>query len=734
MVSHTNPWRRPGVRLALAGPLVAVLAWFSTAGCGETVELGDLPALEERGEIRFLAPTPTEVELLPRRGHALDRERELARDFAEELGLDARFVIVRRHDELIPALLAGRGDLIVSNLSDTDARRSQILFSAPLERVSEQVVARRDDPAIRDLDDLETRRVFVRRSSSFWDSLAELRARHPGIEAVEAPEDLTTEEILYRVSTGEFDTTIADSNIASEVLAYLPELDVALELGIERDIAWGLRPDATRLKAALDEFLANRPVAPRAATRYREDLPGLRKRRVLRVLTLNTPTTYFVWRGKLMGFEYELAERFARDLGLRLEVVVAPTRTALFSWLEEGRGDLIAASMTETPERVANGFAFSHPYLQVQEMLVTRARGRAPETLDDLDGRRVYAQRSTSHWSTLEALREAGAGFELNLAPESLSTREILDRVADGRYDLTVLDSHVLDLEKTWRDDVRGVFPLGESQRIGWVVRRGDGALLAAIDDFLRREYRSTFYNIVFRRYFEDSKTASSKIPERASLSGEISPFDDLVRRYADEYGFDWRLIVAQMYEESRFDPEARSFAGARGLLQMLPSTAREQGFDDIEDPEQGIHAGVKYLRTLYDRFEGEVAERDRAWFALASYNAGRGRVIDARRLARRLGLDARRWFGHVEKAMPLLSREEYFQHSRYGYCRCTEPVAYVRNIRNRYRAYRGVAAAARTGWSDVARQRARLASATLRAARMRQAPASQSISSPSGP
>ena len=169
-----------------------------------------------------------------------------------------------------------------------------------------------------------------------------------------------------------------------------------------------------------------------------------------------------------------------------------------------------------------------------------------------------------------------------------------------------------------------------------------------------------------------------------------VSPFDELFRQYASEFGFDWRLLAAQSYEESRFDPEARSRVGAMGLMQIMPQTARGFGFDNPDDPDQAVHLGALYLRHQADQFGPEVEnEEDLIWFALASYNAGFGHVGDARRMAAAHGRDPDRWFGEVEEVMPLLARSEYHSQTRYGYCRCTEPVNYVSRIREKLSAYR---------------------------------------------
>jgi membrane-bound lytic murein transglycosylase F len=190
-----------------------------------------------------------------------------------------------------------------------------------------------------------------------------------------------------------------------------------------------------------------------------------------------------------------------------------------------------------------------------------------------------------------------------------------------------------------------------------------------------------------YTKYFERARHLSDGGAELRG-DGSISPYDDLVRRAAEAHGFDWRLVVAQMYQESRFDPDAESWAGARDLMQVLPRTAQELGIDDLHDPEKSVEAGLRYLEWVRERFPASLDPAERMWFTLAGYNAGHGHVRDARRLARRLGHDPDRWFGHVERAMLKLSEPEYANRARHGFVRGREPVQYVRAIRDRYQAY----------------------------------------------
>lgn len=651
------------------------------------IETGDLPQIRAHGRLRLLVPRQLFGEELVRRGHPASTALDLAQDFARRLHLDSTVVYVERREDLIPDLLAGKGDVVIGHLTVTPPRAKEVAFTAPVTLVHEQVVTRADDRELDGPAGLVGRRVAVRRSSSYWETLTALSRQYSGITIEVVPEEVDTETILQRVALGVHDVTVADSDIVTEVLSYQEKLRVAFDLVRNRLIAWAVRPDAHRLRAALDSFLIEGRVAELQTEPYHDDLAGIKKRRVLRMLTQNHPASYFIWRGQLMGFEYDLVREFAEEQGLRVKVIVPPTWDDLIPWLQQGRGDLIAASMTVTEERRKKGLAFSHPYHQVREVVVAR-KGDAPASLAKLAGRTFTVSPGTSYWETLSRLRAQGTEFVLEPASPGLTTDELIDKVAKREYDLTVADSHLFDIALTWRDDVQAAFALTELLPHAWAVTPDKPRLLEAINEYVQKMHRGTFYNLTYKKYFQDPHAIRHHVQFRATRSGQLSPYDEHARRYADRYGFDWRLIVAQMYQESRFDPNARSWAGALGLLQVLPRTARELGFTDLRDPATGIHAGVKYLAWLRDRFIVGPAEVENVWFGLAAYNAGYGHVADARQLAAEIGLDRDRWFGHVERAMFLLSKPEYYRRVRFGYVQGRQPVQYVREIQTRYDAY----------------------------------------------
>lgn len=663
----------------------------------------DLPGIVERGHLRILIRGDGTA-FLPRAADATAGplgDLASAEAFAAWLGVKPEVVLVPRHDQLITALLEGRGDIIATGMTVTASRAAQVSFSRSTVSVREMLVGppglKLSEPA-----DLSGREVHVRASSAYRQTLESLGV--DGLRIVDVPEHLDTARIVEAVASGERPLTVADGPIVRAVRAYEPRVKAYFPLGEPRELAWAVRPDASELKVAIDQFRTERALTRDLEPIFTGDLDGIDERGVLRVLTRNNPVTYFLYRGRPFGFEYELARMLADELGVRLEMVVPPDRESLESWLLKGKGDLIAASMTITPKREQR-MAFSKPYLIVDEVVVKQEGREGPATLEDLAGAKVHLRRSSSAWESLSRLkRKRGLEVELVAVPESVETEELIARVASGAIPLTVADSHILDVERTYGVAAEPAFALPPgpaaalaasepgSKAIGFAVRPTAGKLRAAVNDFVGRHYRGRKYNIYRRRYFEDARRIRNFKTSRVDRTGRISPYDEIFRAVASKYELDWRLMAAQAYVESGFDPRATSWVGARGLFQVMPVTATSLGYARLEDPLVGTKAGIAYMNRLLSRFDPLLPFGERVWMALAAYNAGLGHVHDARRLAPQLGLDPDKWFGHVEQAMLALSKPEHARKARHGYCRGREPVAYVAHIREVYETYRDAA------------------------------------------
>lgn len=654
----------------------------------EYIETGDLPKLEARGVLRVLVHGIGE-QFLPRAEMPFANDRAMAMELGEHLGLDVQFILVEAFDQLIPTLLAGKGDLIAAQMTITADRQEKVAFTRPTLGVKEILVGRKGQANLPStLDELKGHKVHVRASSSYAKTLKKLE-----VEVVPVPESMDAEAIVYEVTRGKRPLTAVDSHLLKAIGTYNPDTLPLFPIANDREIAWAVRKENPKLRAAADAVIIESALTGHTDEVFAGDLAGIKKRGAIRVLTRNNPISYFLYRGRQFGFEYELAKMIADELGVRLEVVVPPSHDQLIPWLLAGKGDFIAASMTVTARR-AKRVAFTKRYFEVDQMVVQKIGGMKWTSIADLAGKTVHVRKSSSYYSSLVDLRTTIGAFEIVEVPEDVDTATILDWVGEGKLPLTIADEHFVGMMTTFDTPIEAVAVVArpsatppDKRNIAFAVRPSSAALKAHLDGWVTRNYRGLNYNVAKKRYFENKKTIIQG-QERSAETGQLSPYDAVIKKYASKYGFDWRLMAAQAYAESRFDPKAKSWVGARGLFQVMPRTGRALGFTNLEDPEQGVQAGIKYMNRLMKRFDPSIPFRQRVRFSLAAYNAGLGHVMDARRLAAEMGLNPDRWFHNVEKAMLLLQEPQYAKRARHGYCRGTEPVKYVSRIQSYYDAY----------------------------------------------
>jgi len=464
-------------------------------------------------------------------------------------------------------------------------------------------------------------------------------------------------------------------------------------VGAAPGIVWAVPGSSNDLLNKLNTFLVREHPSVVPALRI-GDLAKIKERGYIRVLTRNNPACYFIHRGVLMGFEYELIKQYADQQGLDVVMIVPPRWADLKQWMIEGKGDVVAACITISAAREkSKELEFCHPYGSFQEIVVTRQSDTRLKAIADLAGRTVHVRKLSNYWATMEKLqKEGGIDFELKAVPGTMETREILHRVEAGEFDLTVADSGFLDIEINSGRKLRSALMFRAPHHYGWVVRKNNSELKASMDRFLEKKVGTSSYNTLYGKYFNQNTSPKKFKDEARSLEeAVISPYDDLIRISARKYNFHWCLIASQMFQESSFRPQAKSWSGARGLMQLMPATARELGLDDrsVLDPAKNIDAGVRYLRQQCKRVPDEVDAANRIYFGLAAYNGGYGHLIDARALAKKLGRNPNLWVENVDHAYSLLSTPHYADRAKYGYCRSDEITGYVRKIIARYVAYK---------------------------------------------
>jgi len=347
--------------------------------------------------------------------------------------------------------------------------------------------------------------------------------------------------------------------------------------------------------------------------------------------------------------------------------------------IQTGEADLIAADLTITAKRQRQ-VSFSNGYLNTRQQIITNRYHPAIRGPADLEGQTVHVRRGTSYQERLEELQATGLNIDVRLHVD-VPTEELIRQVAAGDIGITLADEHIAQLNRRYYPRARIVSPVSETQSIGWAVHKKAGKLRREMNRFFDQIKEDGTYAEIYDRYFSNLEMFDY-VDVRSyhrRLRTRLPSYQAIVEEAALLNNFDWRLIAAQMYQESHFNPAAQSHAGAYGLMQLTRQTAKSLGVTDILDPLQNIQAGVLHLKMLYDFFSN-APEPDRMFIALAAYNVGQGHLRDARDLARQFDLNPDRW-ASLEQTLPLLSYRKYYKNARYGYCRGTEPIKYIRQI-----------------------------------------------------
>ena len=421
------------------------------------------------------------------------------------------------------------------------------------------------------------------------------------------------------------------------------------------------------------------------------DLPEIRERGELVVLTANSSTSYFDYRGEPMGFQYELAQQFARFLGLRLQLKVVNNPQEMVRCLLEGEGDLIAYNLPVTNHWKDSLLYCGEENITHQVLVQRRGKNRVKD-VTELVGKEVHVVPG-KYLDRLNNLNdELGGGIEVVVEPsDSVSVEDLMTRVAQGEIDLTIASHELARINRTYYPNLDISLVVSFDQRASWAVRNTSPLLAEAADKWHREAVNSPEFVASAKRYFElDKHTAHG--PILSLKDGKISHFDGLFRQYAQEIGWDWRLLASLAYTESNFDPTVVSWAGARGLMQLMPATSRAMGVPPgkDQDPEESIKAGVKYIARLQQIFSKVPDAEERQKFVLAAYNAGVGHVTDAMALAEKYGRNRYVWEHHVAHFILLKSHEEYYTDPvcKSGYFRGTETYNFVMEVIRRAALY----------------------------------------------
>lgn len=403
------------------------------------------------------------------------------------------------------------------------------------------------------------------------------------------------------------------------------------------------------------------------------------------MVTRNSPTTFFEDRAGPTGYEMELAQAFAQYLNVDLKVIVADNLSDIFSTLETGKAAFAAAGLTNTPDR-DRWFRFSQPYMQVSEQVIYRRGGVRPKEAVDLAQGKLVVAAGSSHAERLRMVQVRQIPELTWSESPDLEVADLLQMVASGNIDFTVVDSNEFRMLQAYYPNLGVAFDLSEQQDIAWAFAYSrDDSLYKAANEFFNQQETAPLLAELSERYYGhldklDYVGARRFLRQTNKKLDTYRPHFELA---SEQSGIDWRLLAAVGYQESHWNPNARSYTGVRGLMMLTRNTARELGIKNRLDPQQSIMGGSRYLAKLRERLDS-VQEPDRTWLALAAYNVGYGHLTDARKITAEMGGNPDLWMD-VKEALPLLSQKRYYRNTRHGYARGQEPVDYVQNIRRYY-------------------------------------------------
>jgi membrane-bound lytic murein transglycosylase F len=415
---------------------------------------------------------------------------------------------------------------------------------------------------------------------------------------------------------------------------------------------------------------------------------------MLTVLAENSPASYFIYKGRNMGYEYELLHEFAKDMNVRLQVLMVNNLDEMQMKLDSCIGDIIACNLTVTPER-KYAFNFSTPHLTTHQVLVQRDH---PDSLitnfKQLRGKRIHVWQNSSFYENLVSLNEQqNLGIHIVKTEGDIISEELIRQVSEGEINYTVSDENVAKISMHYYDNLDISLAMSEDEEIAFAMRKGSEKLRDTINYWLNAKENQSTIGEVKRKYFKRRNLTSKANQNYSSLTGDqISPYDDVIKKESELIGWDWRLVSAIIYQESKFETWKRSWAGAFGIFQFMPETAEQYGISENSSPEAQIHAGCRKLNKNFNQWLEEVPDTNEAiMFTLATFNCGRGHIDDARALCDKYDLDKNKWDDNVAKMMLNLSNPKYYKDPvvRNGYCRGRETFKYPAEIMQRYEEYK---------------------------------------------
>lgn len=405
----------------------------------------------------------------------------------------------------------------------------------------------------------------------------------------------------------------------------------------------------------------------------------------LKVLTRNSPTTYYESADGPAGLEYDLAKMFADQLGVKLTLVVPNSFTNLLEDIKSGRAHIAAAGLSITEPR-KEILKFGPSYQEVTEQLIYNVNKTRPKSLDDIKDKRLEIVAESSHESTLITER-ANHPDLIWTSNTKLESEELIQMVADEEIDYTIADSNEVTLNQRFMLNIRTAFDIGDPKQIAWAFPKNeDNSLYAAAVKFFERIKNNGELTRLIERTYGHAENFDyvGTLYFQKHIETRLPKYQAMFEKAAAEHGLDWKLLAAIGYQESHWNPKATSPTGVRGIMMLTQATAAQLDIKNRLKPQSSIRGGAEYFASRLKKIDKEIEEPDKTWMALAAYNVGYGHLEDARIITEQMGNDPNKWID-VKQVLPLLAKRKWYKKTKHGYARGWEPVRYVENIRSYY-------------------------------------------------
>ena len=441
-----------------------------------------------------------------------------------------------------------------------------------------------------------------------------------------------------------------------------------------------------------------------------KDLDSIKTNKKLKALINYSSTSYFLYKGTPMGFEYELLKKYAAHIDVELEVIPIKNMDSVFVDLNHGKGDIIAANLTITKERMQKT-SFTHPILITKQVLIQRKpdnwkKLRKKELKEllltspiDLVNKTVVVREGSAFYPRLKSLsNEIGGKINIKTVPGEITMEQLIEQVANQDIDYTIADNNIAKVNLWHYPNIDASLIISLDQQIAWAVRNNSDSLTVSINQWLREFQKTKKFKMLYSKYFKNQKGFNKRVNNDyyTLTSGAISPYDKLIKKHAPKINWDWELLASLIYQESHFNNNAIGWGGAFGLMQFMPTTGANFGVNDSSSAEANIIAGTKYINRLNKMWINSVPDSlERIKFVLASYNVGPGHVKDAQKLAKKYSDNPALWkdvgYYLLHKSEPEYYKDDVVKH---GYCKGYVTYNYVTEIISRYEHYKNMVAA----------------------------------------